>query len=1021
MQEVIRRLNDYWAERGCTIWQPHSEKVGAGTMNPATVIRVLGPEPWNVAYVEPSFRADDGRYAENPNRMQMHTQYQVILKPDPGNPQELYLGSLEAIGLDRTRHDIRFVEDNWESPALGAWGLGWEVWLDGQEITQFTYFQQAGGQMLDPVSVEITYGLERIVMYLQNKTDVWSIDYDGRHTYGEIYRTQEIEYCVYNFDLADVERQKMLYDLYKAEAESCIARGLVMPAHDYVLRQSQTFNILDARGAIGVTERAKYFADMRNQARRVSELYAQQRQQAEYPWLTENGNAERGTPNPQYPISNTQSPISSPQSLLLELGSEELPPADVVDGIAQIQVKLAELLDAARLSYGQLHVTGTPRRLVAYVTDLAPHQEDEVVEKKGPPADRSFDSDGNPTQAAMGFARGQGIPVSDLEVRDNYIYAIKRLEGRPTAEVLPGILSALLDGLHWAKTMRWNNTNVGYPRPLRWIVALYGDQTVPFSWAGVESGNISRGPRFQDATTDLPPGGFTTFEVAHADAYFEAIAGQGVILDRQERRQRIVEMVQAVAAKVDGATPYDPNLLDEVTDLVESPTPILGSFEDKYLDLPKPVLIGVMKKHQRYFPVERQGARGEKLDPQFASAQSAHNSQLLPNFITIANAHGLPHPDVVRRGNEGVIRARYADAAYFYRQDTAQPLADFTPRLDTLTFHERLGSMLDKVHRLERLTPQIAEMLGASSEQKRDAGRAASLSKSDLVTSMVVEMTSLQGIIGEIYARQSGESAGVAQAIREHYLPRFAGDANPASLPGLALSLADKLDSLAGLFGVGVQPSGSADPFGLRRAALGVVNNLIASAADFSVAAALASAAQQLKVTVSDAALSEASDFITRRLQGVLLEIGYPNDVVEAVLAVRGDNPYRAERACAALAQMIANPGWSATFTAYARCARIVRALEDTLDLAPDAYETAAEQALDAAYRRATTLLSNGDDPAQSLGNVLISLQQPINAFFDTVMVNAEDPRQRQARQALVQGIARLPQAVADLSKLQGF
>ena len=192
MQDVILRLHEYWAAQGCLIWTPYSEKVGAGTMNPATVLRVLGPEPWKVAYVEPSFRADDGRYAENPNRMQMHNQYQVILKPDPGNPQELYLGSLKAIGLDPTRHDIRFVEDNWESPALGAWGLGWEVWLDGQEITQFTYFQQAGGMALDPVSVEITYGLDRIVMYLQNKREVWAVQVDDTHLYGEIYRTAEI-------------------------------------------------------------------------------------------------------------------------------------------------------------------------------------------------------------------------------------------------------------------------------------------------------------------------------------------------------------------------------------------------------------------------------------------------------------------------------------------------------------------------------------------------------------------------------------------------------------------------------------------------------------------------------------------------------------------------------------------------------------------------------------------------------------------------------------------------------------
>jgi len=1014
MQEVIRRLHDYWAARGCTIWQPHSEKVGAGTMNPATVLRVLGPEPWNVAYVEPSFRADDGRYAENPNRMQMHTQYQVILKPDPGNPQELYLGSLEAIGLDRTRHDIRFVEDNWESPALGAWGLGWEVWLDGQEITQFTYFQQAGSLPLDPVSVEITYGLERIVMYLQHKSEVWSIDYDGSHTYGEIYKQQEIEHCIYNFELADVERQKMLYDIYKAEAEACIARGLVAPAHDNVLRQSQTFNILDARGAIGVTERAKFFADMRGQAKRISELYVEQRTREEYPWLGTgdqgSGIGDRDVASSQPPVSSLQSPVPSPQSLLLELGSEELPPKDVTDGIVQIQVKLAELLSAANLDYAQISVTGTTRRLVAHVTGLAPRQRDETVEKKGPGADRAFDSFGAPTKAAIGFAKGQGVDVSKLEVRDNYVWAVQHVAGKPTAEVLPQIITDLLDGMRWGKTMRWNASNAAWPRPLRWIVALYGETVVPVNWAGVQSGRVSRGPRYADASANLPAGDFTTFAVSHADAYFDAVAAQGVILNREERRQRIAELVAQTAAQAGGSTPNDPDLLDEVTDLIESPTPVLGSFEEKYLDLPTSILIGVMKKHQRYFPVERKELR-----------VAGGKSQLLPHFITIANSNALAHPDVVRAGNEGVIRARYADAAFFFRNDTARSLESFTPRLGTLTFHARLGSMLDKVERLKKLTPAIAGMLGANGDDLATAVRAAALCKSDLVTSMVVEMTSLQGIIGEIYARRSGESAGAAQAIREHYLPRYAGDSTPATLPGLALSLADKLDSLAGLFAVGVSPSGSADPFGLRRAALGIVNNLISGKVDFSVNAALAAAASHLQVAASAQSLADAGEFVTRRLQGVLLEMGYAFDQVEAVLAVRGDNPAAAERACAALAGMTSGAGWNDTFTAYARCARIVRNLDTTLALAPAAYETEAERSLHARWEQAQATIATADEPAQVLAAVLGSLIAPINAFFDAVLVNAEDPTVRQARQALVQRIASLPATVADLSKLQGF
>ena len=1016
MQETIRRLHEYWAAHGCQIWQPHSEKLGAGTMNPATVLRVLGPEPWNVAYVEPSFRADDGRYAENPNRMQMHTQYQVILKPDPGNPQELYLSSLEAIGLQRDRHDIRFVEDNWASPALGAWGLGWEVWLDGQEITQFTYFQQAGGVSLDPVSVEITYGLERIVMYLQQRTEVWSIDFDGVHTYGEIYRQQEIEHCIYNFELADVERQRTMCDLYNAEAEACIERGLVAPAHDYVLRQSQAFNILDTRGAIGVTERAKFFAAMRNQARRISELYVEQRQREEYPWLEngEGGQAGEGQINRTADAAPVH--VSEPQSLLIELGSEELPAGDVPVGIHQMELRLRERLEQARLTYAGISVSGTTRRLVAHVQDLSPRQQDEIVERRGPPADRAFDADGQPTKAAAGFARGQGVQPSDLVVRDNYVYAVTRLEGEPAGAVLPQLIEDLLDGMQWGRTMRWNHSNKSYPRPLRWIVALYGSEIVPLSWARVSSGRESRGPRFRDAQARLPAGEFTTFSIADADSYFAAAAVQGIQLDRQDRRRSIAAAVQKAAARAGeletpGAYECEPDeeLLDEVTDLVEAPQAVLGSFESRYLDLPQPILTAVMKKHQRYFPVLANSSNPDS------------PSSLAPRFVTIANADALEHPDVVRQGNEGVIRARYADAEFFYKQDTAKPLDTFTQRLETLTFHAKLGSMLEKAGRLQSLAPLIAQMLGVGGDDVETARQAAALCKSDLVTSMVVEMTSLQGIMGEIYALKSGEPPAVAQAIREHYLPRFDGDAIPGSKAGLALSLADKLDSLVGLFGVGVTPSGSADPFGLRRAALGIVNALTLGKLSFDLTAALEQAASQYGTLLSDEAVSNARDFVIRRLERKLRDIGHPPDVVDAVLAVRGDDPFAAVGAVHHLAAAVASTDWEETLTAYARCARIVRGIDHELPLQPAAYQEQVEHDLHDACERAAAKLDAAEDVAASLGYVLAGLAAPINRYFDAVLVNAEEEELRRARQALIQRIARLPAPVADLSRLQGF
>jgi glycyl-tRNA synthetase len=1004
MQEVILRLHEFWAAHGCTIWQPYSEKVGAGTMNPATVLRVLGPEPWNVAYVEPSYRPDDGRYAENPNRMQMHHQYQVILKPDPGNSQELYLASLEAIGLDRTRHDIRFVEDNWESPALGAWGLGWEVWLDGQEITQFTYFQQSGSLPLDPVSVEITYGLDRIVMYLQHKAQVWDIDVDGVHTFGELYREPEVEHCAYDFEVADVERLKQMFEIYKAEAAACIRRGLVIPAHDFVLRQSHTFNLLDARGAIGVTERAKFFADMRGQAKAVSELYVAQREKLEFPWLTEKsevGSRKSGVSKHRLPTSDLQSP-TAPQSFLLELGSEELPPHDVADGIAQLEEKLGALLGQYKLAYGGLRVTGTTRRLAALVTELAPMQADEVLEKRGPAVAQAYDGLGSPTKALEGFARGQGVAVKDLETRDNYVYAVKRVAGKPAAEVLPALVLELLNGLRWGKAMRWNATGISYPRPLRWIVALHGGAVVPVSWAGVASGKTSRGPRFADAAARLPAGGFTTFEIPDADGYFDAVAAAGIVVDREERRQLVAELVQQAAAAVDGTVPAEPDLLDEVTDLVEAPQALLGAFEEKYLALPAPVLIGVMKKHQRYFPVLRDDA-------------------LVNHFVAVANANDLAHPAVVREGYEGVIRARYADAAYFYRHDTSRPLESFTPRLATLTFHARLGSMLDRVERLVQLAPAVAHMLGATAADAAAATRAAQLSKSDLMTNMVVEMTSLQGIMGEIYAVRSGETPTVGQAIREQYLPRFAGDGVPASPAGLALALADKLDALAGLFAVKAIPTGSADPFGLRRAALGIVNSLLATTTDFSVRAGLAAAARLQPVPVSADAVDETAAFVTRRLEGVLNELGFAHDVVDAVLAARGDNPAAAVRAATALAEAVQQAWWSDAFTAYARTARITRGLGEQLALEPAAYVEPVEQELEAAWQAAAAALAAATEPADVLAAQLQALQAPINAYFEKVLVNAEDERLRRARLALVQRVAALPAGIGDLSKLQGF
>jgi glycyl-tRNA synthetase len=996
-QQVILRLQEFWAEYGCTIWQPYSEKIGAGTMNPATVLRVLGPEPWHVAYVEPSYRPDDGRYGDNPNRMQMHFQFQVILKPEPGNPQEVYLASLEALGIDRRQHDLRFVEDNWQQPALGAWGLGWEVWLDGQEISQYTYFQQSGGYTADPVSVELTYGLERIVMALQRVHSVWEIDYDGTHTYGELLLRPEIEHCTYDFEVADVDRLTQMYDLYHAEALACLDHKLVIPAHDYVLRCSHTFNLLDVRGAVGVTERAAFFARMRGLSRRVAEAFLAQREGMGYPLLSEEVQAAEPAPKVPSPTYSNDA-----ETFLLEIGTEELPAGDLSNAIEQLRAMVPTYLSHLHLAHGAIRVEGTPRRLAVTVEALAPRQPNREDAAKGPPASQAYDAEGNPTRAAQGFARSRGVSVEDLEIQEvdggQYVVAVVREEGQPASQVLSESLAELVARISFDRSMRWNASGASFSRPIRWFVALLGKSVVPFRYAGLQSGRATRGLRMF---------GSPEVEIPGAAAYWEVMDEQRVVVDVARRKEMVRAQAEALAAEVEGTIPEDPALLDEVTNLIELPTALRGDFEPEYLDLPSPILISVMKKHQRYFPVVG-GPRSER------------PGELLPHFVAVRNGTDENLP-VVRLGNEDVIRARFADAKFFYEHDSRKHLADFLPRLDTLTFQEDLGSMLDKVKRLERLAPRLGEMLGLTAAELMTVQRAANLCKADLATQMVVEMTSLQGIMGRLYALHSGEPEAVAEAIYEHLLPRFAEDDLPRSGPGIALALADRLDSLVGLFAVGLKPSGTRDPFALRRAALGVVQILLGNALRFDLQEGVARAAKRLPVLADESVRAEVLDYIAQRLRGVLLEEGRRYDVVDAVLTERGYDPYWAAQSAQALDEWVARPDWQDLLNAYARCVRIVRDQEQRYEVDPERFVEPASTALYQAVRDASASIPEEDATIDEVLGAILGIVPEINVFFDEVLVMDPDPDVRQNRLGLVQEVAALAKGAADLSKLEGF
>ncbi|MDZ4763648.1 MAG: glycine--tRNA ligase subunit beta [Chloroflexota bacterium] len=1009
-QQIILKLHEFWAAQGCAIWQPYNIQVGAGTGNPATLLRVLGPEPWRVAYVEPSVRPDDGRYGENPNRMQYYYQYQVILKPDPGNPQELYLRSLEALGIDPREHDIRFVEDNWESPALGAWGLGWEVWLDGQEITQFTYFQQAGGIELNPVSVEITYGLERIALPLQGKKSVWEIDWlrasdlnaDSTDTaalkYGDILLRSEIEHCKYYFEVADVDGLKATYDVYEREHKRAFDAGLLVPSYDYVLKCSHLFNVLDTRGAIGVTERAGYFRRMRDMTRRIARAYTDQRQAMEYP--LEKLNALWNAPIPVPPSLFAQSVptlTTAPADFLFEIGVEELPPDDVDAALSQLRATFGVLFDDLRLTHGDISVYATPRRLAVYAKDVAPRQPDRESIARGPAADRAFDKDGKPTKAAEGFARGKGVRVEDLRVEEldggRYVTALVQEIGRAAVEALAEALPSVVAGIKFGKSMRWNASGIAFSRPIRWFVALLGDALIPFRYADVASDRVTRG---------LRPYGSPEHRLDSANDYFQTLSMQGVVFDRDVRRELIAEQVKQLAASIHGRIPDDPALLDEVTNLVEAPRAFLGTFEVEYLKLPREVLVTVMRNKQRYFAVE-----GE-------------DGALMGYFVGVRNGDD-EHLDKVIYGNEQVLRARFSDANYFFSQDIQKKLDDFLPRLHTLTFQEKLGSMLDKNNRVAGLIPDIGGYYGVDATTIQTAKRAASLAKADLATQVVVEMTSLQGTMGREYALRAGYPRAVADAIYEGWLPRSADDAMPASAAGMLLALTDRLDSLVGLFAAGLAPGATADPFGLRRAALGVILIALNKQLDVDVARAVEIAAAAQPIPVSDEVRAQVIAFIGGRLRSYIEEkTDYPRDVIAAVLAAQSANPHRALTGIRELSAWIKRDDWAQILDGFARCVRITRAEKDQYTVDPARFQQPEEGALYAAVQSATAALP----PAANIDAVLtafVPLLPAITAFFDEVLVNAEDVNVRRNRLGLLQAISNIQRGRAELSHLSGF
>jgi glycyl-tRNA synthetase len=990
MQDALLALTRYWTAQGCMLVQPFNTEVGAGTLNPATILRVLGPEPWRVAYVEPSVRPDDARYGENPNRLQTHTQYQVVLKPDPGDPQELYLGSLAALGIDVRAHDVRFVEDNWASPAMGAWGLGWEVWLDGLEITQFTYFQQSGGTTLDPVSVEITYGMERIIMALQGVDHFKDIEYAPGISYGEAFGQAEYEMSRYYLDDADVEVNRRLFEDYAAEARRLLDARLPVPAHSYVLKCSHAFNVLDARGAVSTTERAKAFGRMRALSREIAQLWRERREELGHPLGVTAAPAPASVPG-------TLPDIDRPATLLFEIGTEELPAAEVARTGEAVRRSLADKLAATRLGHGEVRTYATPRRVIAVVDGVQPREPDAERTVRGPRAGAAFDADGRPTKAALGFARGQGVEVEALRRMEiggaEYVGVVRTDRGRGAAGVLSPLLSELVAELRADKNMRWNDPSLSFSRPVRWLLALLDDVELPVTVSALSSGRTTQVHRTAPAPVVAVP---------TARGYLDFLDQHGILADPARRREQIVATAQELAAGVGGVIDVDgeASLLEEIIHLVERPTPILGAFAARYLELPPEILTTVMRKHQRYLPVR--DAQGK----------------LLAHFIAVAN--GACDTDRVRKGNEAVLRARYEDATFFWRTDLETKPETLRDGLEKLAFEQRLGSMADRARRIAGIARALAPATPMSQREHETLDRAAQLAKFDLASHMVIELTSLAGTMAREYARRSGESEAVAQALYDMELPRSAGDALPETTPGALLALADRLDLLAGLFAIGANPTGSSDPFGLRRAALGAVNILRTTPAlrQLGLTQGLDTAAGQLRaggITVSGAALGEAWEFVVRRYEQQLLDTGHDHHFVAAVLPL-ADTLAAADTTLAELENRAQRKDFADLAEALQRVRRIVPA-DTAAGYDANQLTEPAEVALHAAYRKVSAQVGKTATLAE-FADTAGELIAPINDFFDDVLVMAEDTRVRNTRLGLLASLRDLAAGVLDWQAL---
>ncbi len=684
------------------------------------------------------------------------------------------------------------------------------------------------------------------------------------------------------------------------------------------------------------------------------------------------------------------------KELLLEIGTEEIPAAFLPKAIRDIDDIIRRELSNKRIQHDEIKAMATPRRLCLCVHDVASRQEDQIIEKVGPAKRVAFDENGNPTKAAVGFAAGQGISVSELEVattdKGEYICARKKIAGQDTMALLPDIMTKFIASIPFRKSMRWSNLQIRFARPIHWILAVYGGEIIPFTIGNIESGDRSYGHRFMSTKS---------FKVKKMKDYVTNCQKHFVIVDPEERKRIILGEAEKAASAVEGKIFYTEELLETITYLVEYPTAVCGSFDKDYLKLPKEVLTTSMISHQKYFPVVDDKGR------------------LLPYFITINNTLARD-PQIVTRGNEKVIRARLADAKFFFEEDQKTSLDQHFEKLRQVVFHTQLGTSYEKVMHMRELALYITEQINPS--LKDTVARTAVLAKADLETQMVCEFTELQGIMGREYALIAGENPVVAKAIYEHYLPTAAGGDLPETDEGAIVSIADKLDTIVGFFGVNLIPTGTADPYALRRQAIGIINIMINKRYPLNLTVLIDKSVSILNGKIKRAPeeiKANVIEFFKGRLENLLTSQGHPYDVVDAVLETGVTDIVRSLKKIEAMETFKSHVDFEPLAIAFKRVGNIIKDFRNG-SIDPTKFESEEERSLHGAFLHSKGKVLKhieGDDYLSALVE-LATLRKPVDDFFNNVLVMAKDDAVRFNRLSLLEEISGTFHLIADFSKI---